>query len=121
MPAVASSPTGMPTGAPDFSVGQTAFIVGSHKMEMCAHLMDESGNGRPERDARLIRPHVEAGDVVLFDCRVLHFGTANRSGEKGAPGVGIQRPLLYANVQQRWFEDKKNWTLTSLFKDKGPS
>ena len=27
----------------------------------------------------LIRPHLRAGDLLLFDCRILHFGLANQS------------------------------------------
>ena len=29
---------------------------------------------------RLLRPHLHPGDALLFDCRILHFGLANRSG-----------------------------------------
>jgi len=28
---------------------------------------------------RLVRPHLTAGDALLFDCRILHFGLANQS------------------------------------------
>jgi hypothetical protein len=81
--------------------------------------------GRAERLLRLVRPHLEAGDLVMFDCRVLHFGLANRSARsskaaaasKAAPAAtpAVWRPLLYANVTQRWFEDKKNWEKAALF------
>ncbi len=62
----------------------------------------------------------KAGDVVLFDCRVLHFGLANLAkgttrGGSGGSGWPTWRPTLYSNVTQRWFEDKKNWEQTSLF------
>jgi len=141
------------------AIGQTAFVVGSHRMATCARVMaDQSGHtgfdelggdgnevgndqiegegsngagldrikdaGRAERLLRLVRPHVEAGDLIMFDCRILHFGLANRStkslnpikASKAAPGVpAVWRPLLYANVTQRWFEDKKNWEKAALF------
>lgn len=42
------------------------------------------------------------GDVVLFDCRILHFGLSNRSDS-------IERVVLYSNTTQAWFHDPKNW------------
>ena len=35
--------------------------------------------GQSELEARMIRPHLSAGDALLFDCRILHFGVANQS------------------------------------------
>ena len=61
----------------------------------------------------MVRPHVDAGDLVLFDCRILHFGLANRS-------EATWRPLLYANVTLPWFEDKKNWEKARLFPEPNP-
>ena len=142
-------------------VGQTAFIVGSHRMAECARLMSGGGKrkgrgldarnwtvknglvggargatdvGAGEGDAlerarRLVRPLVEAGDCVIFDCRVLHFGCANRAHDSAVtpkpnvhmPAISAHkfwRPLLYANVTQNWFEDKKNWETEALFTSK---
>ena len=134
--------------ARQWSVGQTAFVAGTHKMDACAAAtldydaqgaratQDEEGgepsSSRPDSEAlfsrsrgerlhRLVRPHLEAGDLLIFDCRVLHFGLANRSAKppSGQPratgGAGVWRPTLYANVTQRWFEDKKNWDAAHLF------
>jgi hypothetical protein len=36
--------------------------------------------GEKELMSRLLRPHLQAGDALLFDCRALHFGLANTSG-----------------------------------------
>jgi hypothetical protein len=66
-----------------FQIGQTAFVCGSHKLEACARMMSDDGSGVEETFDRMIRPHVDAGDVILFDCRVLHFGLANNSGPLG--------------------------------------
>jgi len=155
----ASKGGGASVAAQGSAIGQTAFVVGSHRMATCARVMaDQSGHssaalsgdsgevgngqsegegsegaaldrikdaGRAERLLRLVRPHLEAGDLVMFDCRVLHFGLANRSARsskaaaasKAAPAAtpAVWRPLLYANVTQRWFEDKKNWEKAALF------
>jgi hypothetical protein len=109
-----------PQGGPSSSaVGQTAFIVGTHRMSDCERIMEEdSETGRAEKMTRLLRPHVSPGDLVLFDTRVLHIGLANDSHRKEYPTVGtrgVWRPVLYANVTQRWFEDKKNWEKKELF------
>jgi hypothetical protein len=58
--------------------GQTAFVLGSHDLETCASVMAGAG-GQPELVRRLIRPHLAAGDALVFDCRILHLGLANRS------------------------------------------
>jgi hypothetical protein len=119
-------------------VGQTAFVVGTHVMAECARLTvdqhdhspstadgvmarelaDAMEASRSERIAKIVRPHLSAGDVLLFDCRVLHFGLANRAKlSEEADIESTWRPMLYANVTQRWFEDKKNWDRTHLFSE----
>jgi hypothetical protein len=82
-------------------VGQTAFVVGTHMStiakEMCFDGKVELQSKRWELES-VIRPHCEAGDVVLFDARILHFGIANSSSE-------VWRPLLFVNYTRPWFSD----------------
>ena len=54
-------------------------------------------DGAHER-AVVLRPHCKAGDVILFDARILHFGIANASLE-------VYRPLLFVNYSRPWFSD----------------
>ena len=93
-------------------VGQTAFVHASHSLEFCAKYMNDDDDEPTTSSVSttkdswkqfLVRPMLEMGDVVLFDCRILHFGMAN------APDTNIQRPLLYTNMTQAWFIDPKNW------------
>lgn len=48
-----------------------------------------------------VLPELPIGDGLLFDCRVWHGGTANRSD---AP-----RPVLYNTYQRPWFRDQVNF------------
>ena len=82
-------------------MGQTAYVAGSHELAVSARIMAQAG-GESELHRRLLRPHLEAGDALLFDCRVLHFGLGNRS-------ASVQRPVIYVNYHQPWFVDPKNW------------
>jgi len=86
-----------------YSIGQTAFVVESHKLDISTKIMVEE-NGNIELCQRLVRPHLKAGDCLLFDCRILHFGLANQH-----PSQDACRPLLYQNVWNSWFNDPKNW------------
>lgn len=90
-----------------FEVGQTAFVVGSHTLSMSSKIMTQQG-GDIELRSRLIRPHLVAGDALLFDCRILHFGMANQSTHS-RENSEAWRPLLYVNYWQEWFSDPKNW------------
>ncbi|KAF0688330.1 Aste57867_20042 [Aphanomyces stellatus] len=96
--------------------GQTAFVVESHRLATCARMMANDGSGVQETIAKTIRPHVTPGDVIVFDCRVLHLGLANTTAAMGATDDGVRRPILYVNWHAPWFEDKKNWEPESLFK-----
>lgn len=112
-------------------IGGTAFIVESHRLSICATLTTEPKNSnfytnnaetttdglglttyskeqREEMYKRIIRPSLCVGDALLFDCRILHFGLANRSKRKDGDVRGW-RPLLYANLTTSWFSDPKNW------------
>ena len=83
-------------------VGGTAFVHGSHNLEFTT----EYCGSRDDYKACfpfLVRPALDLGDVVLFDCRILHFGTANDTDS------GIERVLLYTNTTMAWFSDPKNW------------
>mmetsp|Transcript_23724 Transcript_23724/g.58152 ORF Transcript_23724/g.58152 Transcript_23724/m.58152 type:complete len:490 (-) Transcript_23724:1372-2841(-) len=82
-------------------VGGTAFFHGSHDLKFTAEhcgSSDDYSNVFPY----LVRPSLTLGDVVLFDCRILHFGLANTS-------ESAERVLLYSNTTQAWFTDPKNW------------
>lgn len=106
-------------------VGQTAFVLGSHQLRVSAHVMNEEG-GQEELENRLVRPHLVAGDCLLFDCRILHFGLANQhkheekherrpeDSQDTANSIDKRcsegwRPLLYVNYHQKFFHDPKNW------------
>ena len=91
--------------AADPAAGQTAFVPGSHDLDACARLTDEA----EPRDVRLrrvqdalVRPRLAAGDALIFDARVLHFGLPNRSRR-------AVRAVPYANFTEFWFRDPKNW------------
>lgn len=85
----------------DEEVGGTAFVHGSHRLDFTAKHCGSSDNYKAVYPY-LVRPRLDLGDVVLFDCRVLHFGMANRSKT-------VERVMLYTNTTQAWFHDPKNW------------
>eukprot|EP00934_Nitzschia_sp_Nitz4_P006643 Nitzschia sp. Nitz4//scaffold59_size112058//83339//84778//NITZ4_004122-RA/size112058-processed-gene-0.200-mRNA-1//1//CDS//3329555162//6633//frame0 len=85
----------------DEAVGGTAFVHGSHNLEFTAKHCGTTDNYHAVYPY-LVRPTMSLGDVVLFDCRVLHFGMANLS-------ESTERVLLYTNTTQAWFHDPKNW------------
>ena len=87
-----------PGNAADPAVGQTALVHGSHHLSFTATVDDN----KMSWIQNLVRPSLDLGDVLLFDCRILHFGLANTSNT-------IERPLLYTNMTQHWFQDPKNW------------
>jgi hypothetical protein len=127
LPAVPDEAQGGPQGGaqgglPDFRVGQTAFVLGSHRLSVSALVMTQEG-GQQALSQRLVRPHLRPGDGLIFDCRVLHFGLANQTGgaagaAAGGAGAGVWRPLLYINHTAPWFVDPKNWNMKEkLFDD----
>ena len=98
---------------------------GSHKLSVTAELLYEDDaditdrSGTSDRAAlrrqllqlRTLRPALEAGDVVFFDCRTIHYGLANTSrGDLTGKDTNAGRtPMLYLNVSQAWFHYPKNW------------
>ena len=89
-----------PCTAFDEKVGGTAFIHGSHDLSFTAQHYDADHNA--SFYPFLVRPKVSLGDVILFDCRILHFGLANTS-------QNIERCICYVNTWHDWFHDAKNW------------
>lgn len=101
------------------TMGGTALVYDSHRLSVSAMLLAEGDdNGNENDDASLrrqllqlltLRPALDAGDVVIFDNRTLHYGIANISkGDTTGkdPNAG-RRPMLYLNVTQSWFHDPK--------------
>ena len=85
----------------DLRVGQTAFLVGSHKKDIARDLTEGdrlSAHERRFQNSRCIRPHVQAGDVILFDARIVHFGLANAS-------PSVKRATIFVNYTRPWFSD----------------
>ncbi|KAL3929291.1 MAG: hypothetical protein SGARI_004794 [Bacillariaceae sp.] len=99
----------------DDEVGGTAFIHGSHNLEFTAtYCGDNDGMGGDNSRVYpfLVRPKLNMGDVVLFDCRILHFGLANTSDT-------VERCICYTNTWQNWFHDAKNWDQNRAIFDNG--
>jgi hypothetical protein len=89
--------------------GQTAFVVGSHRMDVAATAMTHA-DAQEYLQARLVRPQLSTGDALIFDCRILHFGLSNWSHLKRTPTTEQDwRMMMYVNYHQQWFLDPKNW------------
>ncbi len=74
--------------------GSTALWPGSHRWRE-----------RNEEVAPLA-PDVPAGSCMLWDFRLFHSGTANRSERP--------RPMIYATFARRWYQDPANFTKKGL-------
>jgi ectoine hydroxylase-related dioxygenase (phytanoyl-CoA dioxygenase family) len=84
------------------AVGQTALIHASHRLDFTARYCSTQDMDHTELWKHIVRPALDLGDCLLFDCRILHFGLANTSSD-------TERPLLYTNMTMHWFHDPKNW------------
>lgn len=107
---------GMWTG--NSKTGGMAFVLGSHKLDVTARLMSQEYRNDNERmreemlRLRTLRPSLEAGDVLIFDDRTLHFKMANKISAKGdSKSEHVQvdasrfMPMLYFNATQAWFQE----------------
>ena len=85
-------------------LGPTELIAGSHKL---------LENGRvtvpPNTRERTIAPLLRKGSVLLYDFRVIHRGTSNKS-----TGRKI-RYMLYLLFAKPWFQDHINFGDISVF------
>jgi ectoine hydroxylase-related dioxygenase (phytanoyl-CoA dioxygenase family) len=77
--------------------GTTAVWPGSHRDEVRAAAALDSTSTEVGDE-----PLVREGSCMLWDYRLRHCGTANRSG--------VTRPLLYMTYCRPWFTDHKNYT-----------
>jgi len=99
----------------DEAVGGTAFVHGSHDLRFTARHCSDDGNSNQRVYPFLVRPRLSLGDVILFDCRILHFGLANTSST-------VERCICYVNTWHDWFHDAKNWDKNrAIFEDDGNS
>jgi hypothetical protein len=130
----------------DSPMGGTAVVHGSHSLSVTARLMSTETNNNDDDDSkhvssstengamaqqreelhrRIIRPSLALGDALIFDCRILHFGLANRcpppppiSNDSSCVDTSGWRPMLYMNITHAWFHDPKNWNdRQAIFKD----
>lgn len=87
--------------------GQTAFAVGSQRLEVCKDMTEEGEGGKNYMHLNSTRPHARVGDCVIFDARILHWGTENR--DVGGGGDKGWRGIFYVNFWREFFQDPKNW------------
>ena len=96
--AAVTQPITRKTNAMGFSRGRCIiFLAGTHKLEICTMCIPEHKNGRSrtEKLTRIIRPSLELGDALLFNCRILHFGLANNSQQLGCQTNDIHTVAAY--------------------------
>ncbi len=76
-------------------------MQGSTALWPCSHRWKERNE-----EVKPIAPDVAAGSCVLWDFRLYHGGTANRSQEP--------RPMVYATYARRWYQDPNNFSKKGL-------
>ena len=82
--------------------GPTAFAPGTHSDGACRDaLATIIERGDP---AQQISPLLSTGDAVMFDCRLLHRGRANRSSK--------DRVIAYLTVAAPWWRDDEMFHAT---------
>eukprot|EP00055_Hartaetosiga_balthica_P010548 m.45393 g.45393 ORF g.45393 m.45393 type:complete len:524 (-) comp7217_c0_seq1:140-1711(-) len=78
--------------------GPTEFMTGSHISLGFDYWHELNEKNCP---TSIIRPEARMGDVVIFDLRNHHRGTANNSNSK--------RPIMYMSYVEDWYFDKVNF------------
>eukprot|EP00978_Attheya_sp_CCMP212_P030479 scaffold112173_cov56-Attheya_sp.AAC.3 len=117
----------------DLPMGGTAVVHGFHSLSVTAHLMStetddnddskhvsltENGVSMAQQQEELhqciIRPPLALGDVLIFDCCILHFGLANRCppplpipNDSSCIDMSRWRPILYMSTTHAWFHGPK--------------
>ena len=69
--------------------GTTTLLPGSHRWR------------RAGEDVEGISPTIPVGSCMMWDFRLMHSGTANRSA--------VQRPMLYCTYSRPWYRDPVNF------------
>jgi ectoine hydroxylase-related dioxygenase (phytanoyl-CoA dioxygenase family) len=85
----------VPLGETDCTVAPTMFFLGSH--------LRDKAEGLPTAGV------VPFGSAIVFDYRVLHYGSANNSP--------YDRWIAYLTYARPWFRDVANYPLASLIPD----
>eukprot|EP00039_Didymoeca_costata_P009693 m.129158 g.129158 ORF g.129158 m.129158 type:complete len:210 (-) comp14572_c0_seq1:2568-3197(-) len=96
-------------------MGQPEFFIGSHENAV-AKSLEEGATVDPP-----VSLGGKLGDIILFDYRIVHRGTANSNTAikesltkmKWLEGGG--RPMLYSVFSKSWFKDTKNFGASSIF------
>jgi Phytanoyl-CoA dioxygenase (PhyH) len=78
--------------------GTTALWLGTHRDEERSRAIRDRSS---EFDEESIKPLVQEGSCILWDFRLVHGGTPNRSA--------VPRPLLYLTYCRSWFVDDGNF------------
>ena len=76
----------------DKETGPTQFATGTqynYGLEHWSNLVEEGKHPMP-----LLKPEGDPGDIVVFDLRLRHRGTANKSDRR--------RPIMYLGYVQQW-------------------
>lgn len=82
--------------------GATSFYPGTHHVSTMEALAAEAAEaGCASGAGAAARLDATAGDALIFDHRLFHFGGANRT-------VGV-RPILYLVYARSWFDDMHNF------------
>lgn len=95
----------------DSSLGPTEFWLSSHKesqWKAVQHTLMANDGFPPREDKRIIRPLLQKGDVLIYDYRTCHRGTANAN-------ESAVRPMLYLMYARPWFAEHVNFGSERLF------
>jgi hypothetical protein len=91
-------------------VGPTEFLPGSHTVCGALAALRSAGGALvgTQAGATCFCGDAAGRGVTIFDYRVLHRGTANRTAD-------VTRPVLYLTYAAPWFSDERNFPSNSLF------
>lgn len=90
----------------NLSHGPTEFFVGSHSGPSFS--LAQSSVSRCQKTSVTIKPLLKAGQLLVYDYRTTHRGTANRGS--------TTRKMLYLMYSRPWFKEHLNFGDDRLFK-----
>jgi len=106
------------TGDAALASGPTEFVVGSHRLDADAAMRATTGTDQVDDDHPVISPILQRGDILLYDYRTCHRGTANLTAHQVVAGSnnskndrnsGRVRTILYLMYARPWFREHLNF------------